>query len=140
MIGVLGAIASISVPCLMSAIERGAQKRTMANMRAVGGAVDAFKKDTGSLPRAASIDELARALEPKYGSSVPSMDGWGRPIRYEVIDDGTYGYAISSAGKDGTWSQPRPVPPLRDLTRYFACDIVYADGAFCQSPEGIARS
>ena len=42
LVGVMGIIAAIAIPNLLNAIDRGKQKRTMADLRSVGIAVEAY--------------------------------------------------------------------------------------------------
>jgi prepilin-type N-terminal cleavage/methylation domain-containing protein len=47
---VIGVIAAIAIPNLASAIDRGKQKRTMADLRTIGTAVEAYSVDNGTYP------------------------------------------------------------------------------------------
>jgi hypothetical protein len=58
------------------------------------------------------------------------LDGWKRPMRFHRA--GPH-YSIRSAAADAKFE----TTPLRPYTRDFRDDIVLADGAFAQFPEGI---
>lgn len=58
------------------------------------------------------------------------LDGWERPMRFHRA--GPH-YSIRSAAADAKFE----TTPLRPYTREFRDDIVLADGAFAQFPEGI---
>ena len=49
-VAIIGIIAAIAIPNLLNAIQRGKQKRTMADMRAVGTAVEAYAVDNNLYP------------------------------------------------------------------------------------------
>ena len=100
----LAAVATIAVlvvPDFVYALYRGAQKRTMGDMRSVATALESYSIPNGAYPVASSIAELAPLLEPTYTKALPREDGWGRPI--EVQSDGT-SYALASRGGDGLWA------------------------------------
>jgi hypothetical protein len=58
------------------------------------------------------------------------LDGWERPMRFHRA--GPH-YSIRSAAADAKFQ----TTPLRPYTQEFSDDIVLADGAFAQFPEGI---
>src|SRR5262245_10488069 len=98
---VIGVIAAIAIPSLVSAIDRGKQKRTMSDMRTIGTAVEAYAVDNGNYPIAATSVALMTAISPVYLRPMSSNDGWDRPY---VVDAATTAYTITSAGKDGAIS------------------------------------
>ena len=126
----LGIVAAIAIPNLITAKERAKQKRTIADLRSVGAAVEAYASDNNQYPQ--SLDELS----PKYIHSVPAVDGWGHRFEYQCLKDETgkcTGYLLASAGKDGLRESGSPRGP----TRNFDCDIVYSNGMFTEYPEGL---
>ena len=48
--------------------------------------------------QAPSLAELSRHLTPTYIQTLPTRDGWNRPLAYQASGDD---YTISSLGKDG---------------------------------------
>lgn len=138
-----GILAAIAVPNLMTAMQRSRQKRTMADLRSVATAVEAYATDKNTYPKDASYDELRPLLVPEYIHSWPANDGWGHPFRYACAkEDGgrCTSYVLASAGKDGIFTH-------NELTAYlgegssgtvnFDCDLVFANGNFVQYPEGV---
>jgi type II secretory pathway pseudopilin PulG len=144
LIGVTGIVAAIAIPNLLNAINRSRAKRTVADIRTIGTAVDAYAVDHRHFPEAASIAELASVLEPTYVRALPMEDGWRSPFEYECwrARPGAAGcdaYVIVSGGRD-------TIIDLDDLRRYagqqvpttdFDCDIAYSNGIFVQFPDGI---
>ena len=53
-IAIIGILAAIAIPNLLNAVQRGKQKRTMSDMRALATAVEAYAVDNSSYPAAAS--------------------------------------------------------------------------------------
>src|ERR1700741_1534197 len=112
---IVGIIAAIAIPNLMTAIERARQKRTMADMRSLATAWEARGVETGrynaggmvaGITNVVNIDDLTTQLSPTYIKSMPQTDGWKRP--FELYTDQSWGssapaaaYAIISAGADG---------------------------------------
>src|SRR3977135_2974422 len=51
-IAIIGILAAIAIPNLLNAVQRGKQKRTMSDMRALATAVEAYAVDNNSYPLA----------------------------------------------------------------------------------------
>ena len=127
----LGIVAAIAVPNLLNAIDRGKQQRTMADLRSIATAIEAYAVDNDFYPTALDIDELESVLEPVYIRNIPETDGWGNRLIYLPGEPPGSGYRIRSFGKDGVAEAvPRGGP-----TGDFDCDIVFIDGQFTQWPE-----
>ena len=133
-----GIIAAIAIPNLLSAIDRGKQKRTMADIRSIGTAWEEFSIDNERYPGPTEgwveLAAVADGIEPVYIRSLPTMDGWGNPFLY--WSDGT-SYRIVSTGKDGeedrNWADLdlEQTMATQDLNQ----DIVFANGVFVVYPE-----
>lgn len=133
-VAIIGIIAAIAIPNLLNAINRGRQRRSMADIRSIGTALETYSVDFNSYPQVAlsgtNITGLEQYLEPTYIRDLPTRDGWNRDILVRLDANGT-SYTLWSRGKDGTtgtWTQG----PKTD----FADDIVFANGQFYQWPEG----
>jgi len=133
-VAIIGIIAAIAIPNLLNAIDRGRQKRTMADMRSAGTAVEAYSVDMNMYPdENGNIDTNVDAhLEPLYIKKCPDDDGWGTPMQYD--SDGTQ-YTVRSYGKNTT-SDALINSGAGGKTSDFDDDIVFADGSFIQWPEG----
>ena len=130
LIAFIGIVAAIAIPNFLTATQRAKQKRTMADLRTIATAAEAYATDNNQYPQ--TLDGLA----PKYIMRVPSVDGWGHPFEYRCITDETgkcTGYLIASSGKDGR----RETSETRGSTTNFDCDIVYSNGSFVEYPEGV---
>ncbi|HZI94097.1 MAG TPA: prepilin-type N-terminal cleavage/methylation domain-containing protein [Patescibacteria group bacterium] len=138
-VAIIGIIAAIAIPNLLNAIDRGKQKRTMADTRAIGTAVESYAVDTNFYPISssmASISSLGAAnlgIEPIYLKLVPTKDGWGG-LLYYGSDAGGAGsdYTLVSYGKDKKVSSSS-----KGETNDFDCDIIYQNGVFTAYPQGV---
>jgi len=134
-VAIIGIIAAIAVPNLLNAVDRGKQKKSMADMRTIGSAVEAYATDHNYYPVQATIDApislaIAQQLQPYYTQVVPMLDGWDRPILYGTLNDGS-AYTIRSYGKDGVKNG------AQGATSGFDCDIVFQAGRFTSWPDGV---
>jgi type II secretion system protein G len=147
-VAIIGILAAIAVPNLLTAMQRSKQKRTMADMRSLATAWEARATDmskynagaalTAPLAGAVTSTNLIGGLSPTYIKVMPVNDGWGIP--YEFSADQIWAgsaisrtYMIRSFGKDGiAEGTPRGGP-----TTQFDCDLIYSSGSFVQFPEGV---
>ena len=137
-VAIIGIIAAIAIPNLLNAINRGRQKRSMADIRTIGTAVEAYAVDMAFYPTYAEAPMLAASsimgnLEPTYVKTIPREDGWRTPF---YASSQSRFYTLASAARDKQLSGA--------LTSYGAgitsdmdCDIVYSNGSFVQYPEGV---
>lgn len=136
-VAIIGIIAAVAIPNLLDAIERGRQKRTMADIRTVATAVEAYAIDHSQPPpygKTVLEGAVAEDLEVSHVEACPITDGWDQPLYY-VSEDPDH-YTIGSGGAD------RSVPDLTlndGITHSTDADIVFSNGMFQQWPEGIQR-
>ena len=63
-VAIIGIIAAIAIPNLLNAIDRGKQKRTMADLRSVGTAIESYSIDNNLYPNAGTnMGTLSGVLE-----------------------------------------------------------------------------
>ena len=134
-VAIIGILAAIAVPYLFRALNRARQKRSMADMRTLAGAVEQYGLDMTFYPKVSDVDRLALSLEPTYLRKIPRNDGWNRPFLYQTdLNSGT-DYTLASLGMDGvrgSWVIGRRTTNYND-------DIVISDGQFVQWPEGMQK-
>src|SRR5260221_3508188 len=126
-VAIIGIIAAIAIPNLLNAIDRGKQKRTMADMRSIGTGIEAYAVDNNVYPTANTSAALKLLVEPIYMKSMPTADGWSNNF---VVDSITTAYTLSSNGKDGT-----ATTCAAGTTSTFADDICFINGQFLRRPE-----
>ena len=148
-VAIIGILAAIAIPNLLTAMQRSKQKRTMADMRTMATAWEARATDINrynaagvTMPSGAvTIDNLTTFLSPTYVKTFPRKDGWGN--NWGLAADQAWGvttaaqvYVIISYGKDGA---SQGATYSGGATTLFDCDIVYSNGTFIQYPEGVQQ-
>ncbi len=126
-VAIIGIIAAIAIPNLLNAIDRGKQKRTMADMRSVGTAVEAYAVDNNVYP-VGNLGAAEPVLEPIYIKQMPLTDGWRNTLIYTGV---TTGYTVESYAKGNVNDADIAGP-----TTLFSSDILFIDGQFTSWPEG----
>lgn len=144
-IAIIGILAAIAIPSLLNAVQRGKQKRTMTDMRALATAVEAYHVDNSQYPAAACAagvyTDVGTVLDsasfsticPTYIANPPLRDGWGNFLVYKV-NFGNSRYNIRSYGRDAS-VDATPCGTTTD----FNDDIVFTNGCFIQWPEGVQQ-
>jgi type II secretory pathway pseudopilin PulG len=114
-LAILGVIAAIAIPSLLTAKEAERLKTTQQDIRTIATAIETFLTDKSTLPaQAGPIEEsgaLITELTPVYLNTLPRRDAWGHDLLVFCGDacNGHYGisgcdvtdYLIVSLGKDG---------------------------------------
>jgi general secretion pathway protein G len=142
-VAIIGILAAIAIPNLLTAMQRSKQKRTMADVRTIATAWEARATDTNTYlvagasftwpGSAASYPAMSAQLSPTYIKALPQKDGWSRDYDFAKSTDGQQ-YAIRSKGKDGTATGTSYTV---GETTNFDCDIVYSNGSFVVFPGGV---
>ncbi|MCP3980411.1 MAG: prepilin-type N-terminal cleavage/methylation domain-containing protein [bacterium] len=133
-VAIIGIIAAIAIPNLLNAIDRGKQKRTMADIRSVGTAVESYSIDNNNYPKASTTyTNLTAALEPLYIRKAPINDGWNNALQVGVDAGGT-NYTLCSPAKNGGTTDCKTANGGAQTS--FEDDITFSNGSFTQFPEG----
>lgn len=142
LVAFIGIVAAIAVPNVITAQQRAKQKRTIADLRTTGTAIEMFVTDKNDYPQISSmyVAELEKALVPAYIKALPTVDGWGTALRYECWPRGKCEhYAVGSAGADREFEHESLEDYAQDTqTGNFDADIVWMDGELVQHPEGVS--
>src|SRR5438309_4705096 len=75
-VAIIGIIAAIAIPNLLNAIDRGKQKRTMADERSIGTAVESYAVDNNFYPKVSTFATVTPLITPIYIKTAPANDGW----------------------------------------------------------------
>lgn len=145
-VAIIGIIAAIAIPNLLNAIQRGKQKRTMADIRSIATSVEAFAVDNNMYPSGGSpVRIITSDVEPVYIKKLPTLDAWSDEIQYyagsppsptgTTVNPFPQEYTIESFGKDGI----NETSIFRGATTNFNNDIVFSQGSFISFPEGIQQ-
>jgi type II secretion system protein G len=145
-LAIIGILAAIAIPNLLTSLQRAKQKRTMGDMRSIATAWEARAADLNKYNAAAALslpavtigaDNLVKYLTPTYTRTIPRQDGWSTDFAFTA--NSAWGtatpatiYVIRSYGKDQMADAAGG-----GATTGFDCDIIYSNGAFVQVPEGI---
>ncbi len=135
-VAIIGIIAAIAIPNLLNAIDRGKQKRTMADLRSMGTAIEEYSIDNNFYPVATDVATLEVNVSPSYMRKLPERDGWGTDI---AVDSTANEYTLGSCGKGATSCNGGAL--VLDVagggkTVLFSSDIIFSGGSFVQWPEG----
>jgi general secretion pathway protein G len=134
-VAIIGLISAIAIPNLIYAIDQSKQKRTMADLRAIAQAVEAYSVDMTIYPTAGDLNTLEPVVFPIYIRVWPGTDAWANPLVYMPSANPGRGYTLKSTGKDGI----QEGGPTGGITQDFDCDIIFSDGAFAQWPQGTQK-
>lgn len=145
-VAIIGILAAIAIPNLLTAIAKAKQKRTLLDMKTIAIAWEARAVDMNRYNAAGfdgvsipvSVTALGAALEPTYSKAIPKLDGWREP--FTCLIDSDWGgsvpashYVIISGGADHTISASvTNTGPFSS----FDCDIIYSNGTFVSYPVG----
>lgn len=145
-VGIIGILAAIAIWNYFTAIHRGKQRRTMADIRAIAVAWEARAVDAKAYNAAGFTmpgvtingTVMTTMLVPTYIKVIPTKDAWGNDLEFateQAVGTTTPAsfYAIRSPGRDGKFSG---TTYPGGVTTNFDCDIVYSAGTFVVYPEG----
>ncbi len=124
-VAIIGIIAAIAVPNLLTAIQRSKQKRSMADLRAMGTALGSYQVDYNKYPTLTPVTDFepTRVMGSNgqlyYKGSV--KDGWGNGYRYLSADGESY--TLCSQGKNAAVGG----------TGEFDKDLAHVDGAMFEA-------
>ena len=146
-VAIIGIITAIAIVNMFSAIQRGKQKRSMADMKSLSTGIEAYAADHNFYPAAAgftlpsgltlptgTFGPSADVISPTYLRVVPLVDGWNSFFLYGTNSSLT-DYAVRSTGADGL----PETAPVGGGTTDFRADIILINGAFVQFPEGAQK-
>jgi general secretion pathway protein G len=145
-VAIIGIIAAIAIPNLLTAMQRSKQRRTMSDMRTIASAWEARASEMNRYNAAGGVEscdqpvgssQMSSMLAPTYMKTLPVQDAWGTPFAF-FVDSAIGGttlaqnYAIISGGHDTVVSPEFFSGPFTN----YDCDIVYGNGTFLAYPAG----
>jgi type II secretion system protein G len=146
-VAIIGILAAIAIPNLLTAMQRSRQKRSMADMRTAAQALEARATDVNTYTVSgtdvsitwpapnSSVEALSPALCPTYVKRIPVYDGWGSKFSVGVT---AQSYAFKSYGADKTDNTASTTSTTQPITTaVFDCDIIFSEGTFVMYPEGV---
>lgn len=152
-IAIIGIIAAVLIPNMLSVMQKAKQKRTMGDQKLVGTAMMAWLTDqtaaaaagagelfSMSLYSTATVLDLEEALVPRYIPKIVAYDGWNWSLDYRLDlanPQSDHIMAIRSLGRDGV-AEGESYTSGGYSALEFDRDIVWADGFFVAWPAGAA--
>ncbi len=140
-IAIIGIVAAIAIPNLLTALQKGKQKSTMGDMRSIGTSIEEYITDNSAAPVANST--IANSLDhnwfhPFYIKTLPEKDAWGTDFQYESRGTELDDYSIISWGRNKAAGGNVAVAAgtFYDVTKLsdFNNDIYYSGGQFTFGP------
>jgi len=128
---IIGLIAAMAIPNLISAVDKAKQRRTMGDLRQLGGAVEMYAVDNNTYPKVGNYSALQPLIQPNYVKTVAGTDGWNHGWVFAGDTSAGSEYTLTSLAKDG-----KPSVVNGGATSDFNCDIVFSNGQFFQWPSG----
>ena len=135
---IVGIIAAIAIPNLLSAIQRGKQKRAMGEVRSIATSVQAYSMDYMTFPEEGYLN----LVSPDYISVLPAQDSWETPsttvgwTKRAIPTSRSSRAASDKMADDGMGGAYQG---LGETTNCFESDIVWQDENFAVMPEGKQR-
>lgn len=141
-VAIIGILASIAIPNLLTALQKAKQKATMSDMRSLGAAVEFYVTDVRYVPQIpnGSVAALnADFFVPFFIKKIPLTDGWSTPFQWEHGDPYMDEYSLVSFGRHGQPGGPAGLPVIGGSyvvvsLADFANDIVFSNGIFTFNP------
>jgi type II secretion system protein G len=127
-VAIIGIISAVAIPNLLNAVDKGKQKRTIADIRTIGSAVEAYSVDNSYYPTAGSLPAIKAVIDPIFFNAMPLIDGWSNAIQAEST---LTTYTIFSQGKDGSGAN---CPA--GTTSTFNDEICFVNGRLQRYPDG----
>ena len=141
-IAIIGIIAAIAIPNLLTALQKGKQKATMGDMKSIGSSVESYMTDLYMAPGGGgdiTVSQLSTYLVPFYIKVLPGKDGWGGSFQYTSGSAGNPDqdlYSIVSYGRGSTFDTITGTSPyLVNSMDDFESDICFSNGNFTYGPK-----
>ena len=144
-IAIIGILAAIAIPNLLNAVQRGKQKRTMSDMRALATAVEAYAVDnndypSGDLQRRVCSRRACTAGDARRRSRNLTPTYIAQPPQVRTAGAGSCRYGSDARQRLRDRSRPAATgfagAVVCGTTTNFNDDIMYSNGTFIQWPEG----
>ncbi len=133
-VAIIGIVAAIAIPNLLTALQKGKQKATMGDIKSIGTAVESYITDMSIAPE--TIDNSPAYLVPFHIKKMPPADGWGFAFQYARDAANFDIYSVGSGGRDGVldgWSSYGTY--IVTSLAGFDLDIIFSNGSFVYGPK-----
>jgi len=145
-VAIIGIVAAIAVPNLLTALQKGKQKSTIGDMKTIGSCIENYITDYYMAPGAGNVtnsNQLELYLEPFYIKIMPTTDSWGTLYEYTSNPPGQLIgntaqelYTLHSYGRDQISStyNTNYHGYIVSTMDGFNNDILFANGQFSYGP------
>jgi type II secretion system protein G len=132
-VAIIGIVAAIAIPNLLTALQKGKQKSTMGDMKSIGTAIENYMTDMAIAPATMPV-QTDTWFCPFYIKTIPMRDGWGFAWNY-ARDTQMDIYSIGSSARGGNFAGFGSAgdylcTSLPDFTN----DIIFSNGQFTYGP------
>jgi len=110
-------------------------RTTLIDMLTVDRALESYIEDYNQAPRANSIKELSKILQPFYIKTLPLTDAWENELLYKVDPGNPRKYWIASPGSDGKFEGFDQKGTWKFTGGEKGQDIVLVNGDFTYKPD-----
>ena len=125
-----GVLAAIAISATTVALDRSRQRATMADMRTISRAIEAYVVDNDDIPEhAGGLAALQKQISGYTNTLIPTHDSWGH--EYGFFHGTDQSYTLVCYGKDGIDGDDFTRAARFDFTR----DLVLFNGIFVRAPE-----
>lgn len=135
-VAIIGIVAAIAIPNLLTALQKGRQKATIGDMKTLGTAIGSYETAFGMFPDAGDMAGL-NYLEPHFLKHVVDTDGWNFAWHY-ARSGSPYPdhYSIGSGGRKGVFTWDHASDVYVCITGAdFERDIILSEGIFTYAPK-----
>jgi len=133
-VAIIGIIAAIAIPNLLTSIQKSKQKATMGDMKSIGTAVTSYHTDMYIAPTTLTDAGFGGHIV-FYMPRFPQRDGWGSAWIYNRGGTMFDRYSIRSYGRDQAATAPGVGSDYVVTSMAgFNQDIIFSDGTFAWSP------
>ena len=128
-IAILGVLAAVAIPAMLTSVDKSKQKASMADMRMIGQGVQLYELDTSNfITDGTATTALVILIEPFTMTVLRPEDHWSHDYQYNT--DGRTWYSLESFGRDGV--DGVNITPTTAFQ--FELDLLYASGRFINAP------
>lgn len=135
-IAIIGIVAAIAVPNLLTALQKGKQKATIGDMKTIGGVIEDYISDVYAAP-IGTYAAIEIILEPFYIKVLPMTDGWGTTYAYNHgAGETREEYSLRSYGRDEVLTAHNLANAnyIVNSMPGFNADIIFSNGQFTYGP------
>ncbi len=133
-VAIIGIVAAIAIPNLLTAIQKSKQKATISDLRAMGTAVASYMTDNYIAP--ADLSFGSASILNFHIKKMPNSDAWGYVWNYSRDNTVRDLYSIGSGGRGGVFTGFLQYGTyINNSLEDFENDIIFSVGIFVYGPK-----